>query len=104
MLARCYAVEVGSSPRARRSSGSRPPAPPGRWRTAFTRRSRRRTGSSWRSGSASSSARSPSTVRSSTTSRCASLSGAERTRLKDSFRAIREWQEKATYHYQTDLV
>jgi CBS domain-containing protein len=32
------------------------------------------------------------------------LSGAERTRLKDSFRAIREWQEKATYHYQTDLV
>ena len=32
------------------------------------------------------------------------LSGADRTRLKDSLRAIREWQEKATYHYQTDLV
>jgi CBS domain-containing protein len=32
------------------------------------------------------------------------LSGAERTRLKDSLRAVREWQEKATYHYQTDLV
>jgi CBS domain-containing protein len=32
------------------------------------------------------------------------LSGAERTRVKDSFRAIRRWQEKATYHYQTDLV
>jgi CBS domain-containing protein len=32
------------------------------------------------------------------------LSGAERTRVKDSFRAVRRWQEKATYHYQTDLV
>jgi CBS domain-containing protein len=36
--------------------------------------------------------------------RLADLSGAERTRLKDAFRAIRAWQEKARYHYQTDLL
>jgi len=33
----------------------------------------------------------------------ADLSAIERTRLKDSFRAIRRWQEKAAYHYRTDF-
>lgn len=32
------------------------------------------------------------------------LSPLERNRLKESFRAIRRWQEKAAYHYQTSLV
>ena len=31
------------------------------------------------------------------------LSSIERSRLKDSLRAIRAWQEKASYHYRTDL-
>jgi CBS domain-containing protein len=31
------------------------------------------------------------------------LSSIERSRLKDSLRAIRDWQEKASYHYRTDL-
>jgi CBS domain-containing protein len=31
------------------------------------------------------------------------LSSIERSRLKESFRAIRSWQEKAAYHYRTDL-
>ena len=31
------------------------------------------------------------------------LSGIERSRLKDSFRAIKSWQEKAAYHYQVDF-
>ncbi|HET8539566.1 MAG TPA: putative nucleotidyltransferase substrate binding domain-containing protein [Anaeromyxobacter sp.] len=31
------------------------------------------------------------------------LSAIERTRLKESFRAIRRWQEKAAYHYRTDF-
>jgi CBS domain-containing protein len=30
----------------------------------------------------------------------ADLSGIERSRLKDSFRAVKSWQEKAAYHYQ----
>ena len=33
----------------------------------------------------------------------AELSALERSRLKDSFRAIKDWQEKASYHYRTDL-
>jgi CBS domain-containing protein len=33
----------------------------------------------------------------------AELGAIERTRLKESFRAIRRWQEKAAYHYRTDL-
>lgn len=33
----------------------------------------------------------------------ADLGAIERTRLKDSFRAIRRWQEKAAYHYRTDF-
>jgi CBS domain-containing protein len=32
------------------------------------------------------------------------LTGIERTRLKDAFRAIRRWQESASYRYQPDLV
>jgi CBS domain-containing protein len=31
------------------------------------------------------------------------LSAIERSRLKDSFRAIANWQESAAYHYRTDL-
>jgi CBS domain-containing protein len=31
------------------------------------------------------------------------LSSIERSRLKDSLRAVRNWQEKASYHYRTDL-
>jgi CBS domain-containing protein len=31
------------------------------------------------------------------------LSAIERSRLKESFRAIRRWQEKAAYHYRTDF-
>ncbi len=31
------------------------------------------------------------------------LSSIERSRLKDSLRAVRSWQEKASYHYRTDL-
>jgi len=31
------------------------------------------------------------------------LSAVERSRLKDSFGAIRDWQDKAAYHYRTDL-
>jgi CBS domain-containing protein len=31
------------------------------------------------------------------------LSAIERSRLKDSFRAIRRWQERAAYHYRTDF-
>jgi CBS domain-containing protein len=31
------------------------------------------------------------------------LSSIERSRLKDSLRAIRDWQDKAAYHYRTDL-
>ncbi len=33
----------------------------------------------------------------------ADLSAIERTRLNESFRAIRRWQEKAAYHYRTDF-
>ncbi len=33
----------------------------------------------------------------------AELSAIERTRLNESFRAIRHWQEKAAYHYRTDF-
>jgi CBS domain-containing protein len=32
-----------------------------------------------------------------------SLSSMERSRLKDTFREIRTWQEKAAFHYRTDL-
>ncbi len=35
--------------------------------------------------------------------RLADLSAIERTRLKDSFRAIKRWQERAAYHYRTDF-
>ena len=31
------------------------------------------------------------------------LTSIERSRLKDSLRAIRDWQETAAYHYRTDL-
>jgi CBS domain-containing protein len=31
------------------------------------------------------------------------LTSIERSRLKDSLRAVRNWQEKASYHYRTDL-
>jgi hypothetical protein len=34
----------------------------------------------------------------------ADLSPLERNRLKESLRAIRRWQEKAAYHYQTGVV
>jgi CBS domain-containing protein len=34
----------------------------------------------------------------------ADLTPLERNRLKDSFRAIRRWQEKAAFHYQTGVV
>jgi CBS domain-containing protein len=34
----------------------------------------------------------------------ADLSPLERSRLKGSFRAIKAWQEKAAYHYQTALL
>jgi CBS domain-containing protein len=34
----------------------------------------------------------------------ADLSGIERSRVKDSFRAIKSWQEKAAYHYQIDFA
>jgi CBS domain-containing protein len=33
----------------------------------------------------------------------AELSAIERSRLKDSLRAVRRWQEKAGYHYRTDF-
>jgi CBS domain-containing protein len=35
--------------------------------------------------------------------RFSALSSIERSRLKESFRAIRSWQEKASFHYRTDL-
>jgi CBS domain-containing protein len=35
--------------------------------------------------------------------RLADLSPVERSRLKDSFRAIKRWQERAAYHYRTDF-
>jgi CBS domain-containing protein len=35
--------------------------------------------------------------------RLADLSVIERSRLKDAFRAIRRWQERAAYHYRTDF-
>jgi CBS domain-containing protein len=35
--------------------------------------------------------------------RVADLSAIERSRLKESFRAIRQWQERAAYHYRTDF-
>jgi CBS domain-containing protein len=31
------------------------------------------------------------------------LSSMERSRVRDSFRAIEVWQERASYHYRTDL-
>jgi CBS domain-containing protein len=31
------------------------------------------------------------------------LSSMERSRLRDAFRAIEDWQERASYHYRTDL-
>ncbi len=31
------------------------------------------------------------------------LTAIERSRLKDAFRAIKRWQEKAAYHYRTDF-
>lgn len=34
----------------------------------------------------------------------AELTALERNRLKDSFRAIRRWQEKAAFHYQTGVL
>jgi CBS domain-containing protein len=34
----------------------------------------------------------------------AELTGIERTRMKDAFRAIRRWQEAASYRYEPDLV
>jgi len=34
----------------------------------------------------------------------AALTPMERNRLKEAFRAIRRWQEKAAFHYQTDLL
>jgi CBS domain-containing protein len=34
----------------------------------------------------------------------AGLTAIERTRLKDAFRAIKRWQEKAAYHYQVALL
>jgi CBS domain-containing protein len=33
----------------------------------------------------------------------ADLTSIERSRLKDSLRAVRDWQETAAYHYRTDL-
>jgi CBS domain-containing protein len=35
--------------------------------------------------------------------RLADLSPVERSRLKESFRAIKRWQERAAYHYRTDF-
>jgi CBS domain-containing protein len=35
--------------------------------------------------------------------RLADLSPVERSRLKDAFRAIKRWQERAAYHYRTDF-
>ncbi len=35
--------------------------------------------------------------------RLAELSAIERSRLKESFRAIRRWQERAAFHYRTDF-
>jgi CBS domain-containing protein len=35
--------------------------------------------------------------------RISDLSAIERSRLKESFRAIRRWQERAAYHYRTDF-
>ncbi|HET7755353.1 MAG TPA: DUF294 nucleotidyltransferase-like domain-containing protein [Anaeromyxobacteraceae bacterium] len=35
--------------------------------------------------------------------RLSELSSVERSRLKEAFRAIRDWQDKAAYHYRTDL-
>jgi CBS domain-containing protein len=32
------------------------------------------------------------------------LSAIERTSLKDAFRAIKAWQEKAAYHYQVEFL
>lgn len=31
------------------------------------------------------------------------LSSLERSRLRDTFRAIEDWQERASFHYRTDL-
>jgi CBS domain-containing protein len=33
----------------------------------------------------------------------AELSSIERSRLRDAFRAIEVWQERASYHFKTDL-
>jgi CBS domain-containing protein len=35
--------------------------------------------------------------------RLGDLSAIERSRLKESFRAIKRWQERAAYHYRTDF-
>jgi CBS domain-containing protein len=35
--------------------------------------------------------------------RLADLSAIERSRLKESFRAIKRWQERAAFHYRTDF-
>jgi CBS domain-containing protein len=35
--------------------------------------------------------------------RLAELSAIERSRLKESFRAIARWQERAAFHYRTDF-
>jgi CBS domain-containing protein len=35
--------------------------------------------------------------------RLSELSSVDRSRLKEAFGAIRDWQEKAAYHYRTDL-
>ena len=34
----------------------------------------------------------------------AELSGIERSRLKDAFRAVKTWQERAAYHYQATVA
>jgi CBS domain-containing protein len=34
----------------------------------------------------------------------ADLSALERNRLKDSLRAVRRWQDKAAFHYQTGVL
>jgi signal-transduction protein with cAMP-binding, CBS, and nucleotidyltransferase domain len=37
------------------------------------------------------------------TIKLSSLSTIERSRLKDTLRHIRDWQDKATYYYRTEL-
>jgi CBS domain-containing protein len=102
-LARCYAIEVGSRARntlerldAARTAGLMGEAV----HADVTEAYRFLLGVRLRAQLRMLAARAPVTSE----VRVADLSPLERNRLKESLRAIRRWQEKAAYHYQTGVV